>query len=121
MKLIILALLLTLFGCGAENSTNIKLDEIDESARDLVQGCSWRAEHTDIDGWTPDSCYNVYTGTYARVTNFELHNLCDAPKLPSPFQLVPENPEVWGYYNREHMTAFKTLRLERIPCSGVTN
>ena len=93
-------LLLLCVGCssGAESLTN-KVQEVNEYARDGVQGCSWRKVDAGFAPREPEACYRVYTGADARLSMGELARVCDAPKLPTCYALRGSD-EPMAYANR---------------------
>lgn len=115
MRALLLVALLT--ACGGAETRALKLDELDEGARDIVQGCAWRGAPTTVQVHQPEACYNVFTGLHARLADFELADVCDAPALPSPLLVTP-GARLWGYFDREQLPAFEPLRFERKECPG---
>lgn len=92
------------------------VSELGDGLQDAAQGCSWRATRAvGYDPREPASCYDVFTGPNARLADFELADVCDAPELPSPLLVRPgETAGLWGYYDRNEMPAFKILRYQRL-------
>ncbi len=105
-----LALLLLLVGCSDFNEkANLQAKEVGEFEQSVVQGCDWRPIES---GFEPrsDGCWHVYTGA-ARVSSFELADVCDAPKLPTCVTLRSGEAS-FGYYDRSEDLYRPIVRYE---------
>lgn len=113
---LLFALFAPLVGCGAAEGTAADLSQLEEGARDLAQGCSWRAAPGGFEARHPEDCYRVYTQASGRVA-LDPVDVCAAPELPRCL-LVPPGAEPFGYFDRNAVETFEILRYERDPECG---
>lgn len=111
-----LGVLLLLGACSSGEGSQSGLAGLGDGLTDLAQGCSWRAtREVGYDPHEPAACYAVFTGPNARLADFKLADVCDAPELPSPHVVRPgETAGLWGYFDRDEMPAFEILRYSRL-------
>ena len=109
-------LVLAAVGCSADATSSglDDLSQLDDDARELVQGCTWHEAPSGFMPWEPESCWRVYLGTATRLSLEPLRHVCDAPQLPHCVLLAGTDKPI-GYFDRSQVDAPKIIRYERSP------
>jgi hypothetical protein len=98
---------------GCADAVRSSVDDLNETQKDVIQGgCSWREGES---GFAPreGECFRVYAAEGARLSSFQLSDICDAPKLPSCVALrSSELPR--AYYDRTNEPLEVIVRYERV-------